>query len=247
MNTRTKAFTLSLSFHTLMAILAMGVVTQTRPVHEPIAIPLKTMNLVSLSNPSAEISPAPVPKEVSKPALLPPQPRIAPTTPAVVQPERVPLREAPVAAPVAPTAPAIAQPAPAAAPSVSTAEVRPSVSKTLAPPVIESAPAPTVEKKSRPDVNAVKKTFFAALRGKIQHQLRYPAAARRRGMEGDVNIRFVLENSGTIHDIDIRQGEAIFHEAAKMAVASASGIAIPEALSETLPTQIDLVLEFRLN
>ncbi|MCK9373930.1 MAG: TonB family protein [Sulfuricurvum sp.] len=244
MNTRTKAFTLSLSLHTLMAILAMGIVTQTRPLHEPIAIPLKTMNLVSLSNPSAEIAPAP--KQISKPAILPPQPRIAPLTP-VVQPDRALRKEAPVSAPLTQIVPTTAPSVPTAAPSTQAVEAHPVVSKSVSPPVSESAPAPTVEKKAKPDVNTAKKSFFAALRGKIQHQLRYPAAARRRGMEGDVTIRFVLENSGTIHDIDIRQGEAIFHEAAKTAVASASGIAIPEVLSETLPTQIDLVLEFRLN
>lgn len=244
MNTRTKAFTLSLSFHTLMAILAMGIVTQAHPPHEPIEIPLKTMNLVSLNTPSADIAPLPPLKQVSQPTVQPPQPRTPPVTP-VVQPDRIPLKEAPVSAPL--IAPATAPSVPAAAPSPQAAEAHPFVSKAVSPPAIEATPPATVEKKAKPDVNAAKKSFFAALRGKIQHQLRYPAAARRRGMEGDVNIRFVLESSGSIHDIDIRQGEAIFHDAAKMAVASASGITIPEVLSETLPTQIDLVLEFRLN
>jgi protein TonB len=97
------------------------------------------------------------------------------------------------------------------------------------------------------DFTAEKKSFFASLRTTIQHHLHYPTAARRRGMEGDIAVKFSLANDGTIHSISVQHGEAIFHNAAKTAVAAASGIDVPLTLTDSLPMEIELTLEFKLN
>lgn len=108
-------------------------------------------------------------------------------------------------------------------------------------------PSPPTKAQPKSDLTAEKKSFFASLRTTIQNHLRYPIAARRRGMEGDIAVRFSLANDGTIHSISVQRGETIFHNAAKTAVASASGIDVPKNLSDALPMEIELTLEFKLN
>ena len=65
-------------------------------------------------------------------------------------------------------------------------------------------------------------------------------------MEGEVGVRFTLSDNGSISSINILSGDAIFHNAAKAAVASASGISVPKNLADSLPIDIDLTLEFTL-
>jgi protein TonB len=133
----------------------------------------------------------------------------------------------------------------------------------IAPPIISNTPpiiavkpstapvAPPVQVPAKPvqkaDLTNEMQSFKASLRTKIKQLLQYPPSARRRGMEGEVNVHFVLENTGAIHDITINQGESIFHDAAKLAVASASGIKIPDQLSESFPKEMQLTLKFKLD
>lgn len=112
---------------------------------------------------------------------------------------------------------------------------------------VQTLPAPiAVASKPKIDIASEKRAFFSTLRSNIQRNLRYPSAARRRGMEGEVGVRFTLNDDGTIGSISVQSGESIFHNAAKAAVASASGIDVPKNLTESLPMEIDLMLEFKL-
>jgi periplasmic protein TonB len=65
-------------------------------------------------------------------------------------------------------------------------------------------------------------------------------------MEGEVSVRFTLLAGGNIGNISILSGETIFHNAAKAAVASASGMTLPKSLTDDLPLEINLGLEFKL-
>lgn len=103
---------------------------------------------------------------------------------------------------------------------------------------------PTLEIK--PNKTSEKRHFLASLRSSIQNNLHYPPAARRRGMQGEIAVRFILNKNGSIGRINILGGESIFHNAAKAAVASASGTTIPKNLTDSLPLEIDLTLEFTL-
>ncbi|MFY9141853.1 TonB family protein [Sulfuricurvum sp.] len=237
MNTTSKAFGVSLAFHSLMALFALLILsTFHTPTVQTFALPIKHITIVSLAQPSKIVSPpaeaAQPPKhtplsEVPKPKMAEP---LKPT-PVTVKP----LLTAPVVQSVAAPLPEVtAQPAVESKPVISTAAVQ---SPAQSP--IKSIP--------KVDTSAERNSFFASLRSNIQRHLRYPSAARRRGMEGDVNVRFTLTDSGMIRDVTVRQGESIFHEAAKRAVASASGIKVPAALSGSLPMEIELTLEFTLN
>ena len=236
MNTTSKAFGVSLAFHSLMALFALLMLSAFHtPKVQAFALPIKHITIVSLTQPSKIMSP---PTEVAqppkqKPIPETPKPKMAeplkPTQPTVVKPLVSTPQAQPVATPVQEVAAAVEP-----KPTISTATVQ------------SPAQSPT-KSVQKADLSAVKNSFFASLRSNIQRHLRYPSAARRRGMEGEVNVHFTLTDTGVIKNIAVRQGESIFHEAAKLAVASASGVKVPEVLGDSLPIEIDLTLEFTLN
>lgn len=225
---QTKAFGLSFALHTLMGLLAMLALTRMyHPVNLDV-IPMKHVALVTLS----QVIPTPIQPTPPAPAITTPspiQPLIKPIIPTKTQPavtQTIPVHSIP-------TVTHQAMPI----------ETKPTiVAETKVPPIQAAVPA-----KPKVDITAMKQSFYALLRTKIQQSLRYPFAARRVGKEGEVGVRFTLSNDGTIKGISVQRGEDIFHNAAKLAVASASGVKVPDALSETLPAEIDLTLEFKLN
>lgn len=228
MNTASKAFGLSLAFHSLMALFALLMLNTFHTPVLSLALPLKHVQLVSLSQASKILTPPLTPIVHTETAKMVPNtpPKELPVTPQKLSPAPQQVQTVPTPAPV-PTLPStLSKPTPAA----------------VATPI--QSP---VRAQPKADISAQKQSFFAHLRTKIQQNLRYPSAARRRGMEGEVSVQFVLENSGAIRDITIRDGDGIFHESAKLAVASASGVKIPEVLSDTFPTDVKLTLEFRLD
>jgi len=105
---------------------------------------------------------------------------------------------------------------------------------------------PTQQKSSQ--VSAVsddeKKRFLGLLRQTISKNIVYPVTARRRGMEGEVSARFVLQPDGTLGNIHIEGGNPIFHQPAINALSSTT-VKPPSAL--TLPLQITLTLSFKLD
>lgn len=235
MTTARKSFLLSLMFHTLMGSLAFMVLFQMRTPPPMLKVPLKHMTLVSLS----DSKPLPKRAELSEPtpAITPPQPTpikplvtqpIVPTKAINPQPATPPIQAVPST--TAPQTPVVS-PLPAVQHSVQTA------------PVADAAPPP----KAKVNTASELQSFKASLRTKIKQNLRYPSAARRRGMEGEVSVRFTVFADGSIREIAVRQGEDIFHNAAKAAVASSSGIDVPKSLTESLPMEMNLILEFKLN
>ncbi len=232
MTTARKSFALSLAFHTLMGSLAFLVLTQMDQPPKISRIPFKIMSL----SPAEHRIAIPVPKTdpiapaepIAKVVPTPEQPITKPLTPPTVAPQSVAMQPAPIQAP----APTVIAPIPKA---ISTPQ-----------PVVAAAPIAAPKPEVKPDNGSEKRALLASLRSTIQNNLRYPSAARRRGMEGDVNVRFTLLSGGAIGSVSILSGESIFHNAAKAAVESASGIAIPKSLADDLPLEINLGLEFNL-
>lgn len=227
-----KSFLLSLAFHALMGSLAFFVLFQMHTPPPMVKISLQHMTLVSLNDS------APVPKTEK---IVSPKPDITPPMPIK------PLKSEP-----APSAKALnSKPSPVqTAPSQTLSQVQSVSAPPSSQPSVQNAPAAeAVQAPAKPkiDIATEKRAFFASLRSTIQNHLRYPTAARRRGMEGEVGVRFSLADNGTISAVSIRHGEEIFHNAVRAAVASASGISVPKTLVDSLPMEIDLVLEFKLN
>ncbi len=232
-----KSFLVSLAFHALMGSLAFVVLVQMRTPPPMMKIETKHIMILSLT----DSAPKPkhqeirdIPAQVTPPAPPKPQPIAAkPLTPQ----------------PIIPAKAQIPQPTPIQT-SVLTTPTPIVSTPPLVQRTIQNAPAAEVAQtppKPKVDLAAEKRSFYAQLRTTIQNNLRYPSAARRRGMEGEVGIRFTIHNNGSIGSIMIQSGESIFHTAAKTAVASASGIHVPDKLTDSMPMEIALTLEFRLN
>lgn len=233
MNTTSKAFGVSLAFHSLMALFALLMLNAMHPPHQTFSLPMKHITLVSLTKkidaetPLAQQMPPP-PPSVTTPAVKP----SVKTTPLLEK-----------------TVPMIAQTPTTTPTPVSQIQPAPSVeTKPITAPAPISTPAQSPIK-APPKANTASElqSFKASLRTKIKQNLRYPPSARRRGMEGEVSVRFTVFGDGSIRDISVRQGEEIFHNAAKAAVASSSGIDVPKSLTDSLPMEMDLTLEFNLN
>ncbi|HLD24183.1 MAG TPA: TonB family protein [Sulfuricurvum sp.] len=222
MTTARKSFLVSLTFHALMGSLAFFLLTQMHTPPPKVKIPLQPMMLVSLSH----SKPTPKQPQSSKPipAVTAQQPIAKQVTPQPIPPAKsIPQSVQTLSSPVATPTPAVQH-------------------------AIQNIPTPaTVPSKPKIDLAAEKRLFFTSLRSTIQNHLRYPSAARRRGMEGEVDVRFTLANDGSINTVSIQRGEAIFHNSVKTAVSSASGIDIPKNLADSLPMEIELTLEFKLN
>jgi len=228
MTTARKSFLVSLTFHALMGSLAFFVLVQMRtPPPMMMKISPKHMMLVSLS-PS---KPTPKQPQISKPipVVTPQQPITKQVTMQPIIPTKsIPQSVQTISTPVTPPTPVVSPPA-------------------AQPPIQSIQALPSAPSKPKIDTASEKRAFFNALRANIQHQLRYPSAARRRGMEGEVGIRFMISSNGEINGISVQRGEGIFHNAAIAAVNAASGIDIPKNLTDSMPLEIDLTLEFKLN
>ncbi len=234
MTTARKSFLFSLMLHTLMGSLAFMALIQMRTPPPMLKIQLQHMTLVSLSK-STPITP-------KKPEVSEPAPEITPPTP--IQPL--------VAQPIIPTKAINPQPTTLpvqTAPSTITTQTPVISTPQVVQHNVQTAPVADVAPPPRAKVNTSSElqSFKASLRSKIKQNLRYPSAARRRGLEGEVLVRFTVFGDGSIRDISVRQGEDIFHTAAKAAVTSSSGIDVPKSLTESLPMEMDLALEFKLN
>lgn len=240
MKTYSKAFGISLGFHTLMALLAVAALTMMHRPSEPVPLSLKHVTLIALSETSE-----PALQNIDHPVPLIPKTVPAPAKPSTVSVSKpLPAQSSPLPKTITP-APAQSISAPAQPPSPAEKRYIAEEASAVPSPLPSAASLPKAQPKV--DIDAEKKSFYALLRATIQKHLRYPISARRRGMEGEVNVAFVLENTGIIRDVNVRRGESIFHDAARLAVASASGVKVPDALSQTLPAEIELILEFRLN
>ena len=230
MNTTSKAFGVSFAFHSLMALFALLILNAMHPPLQTFALPMKHITLLSLSKKYDAATP--LAQQMPPPATTPTVKPIVKTTPL---PEKtVPMiSQSPV---TTPTPVSQIQPVP----SVETKPI------TAPAPIFTPAQSPI---KAQPKANTASElqSFKASLRTKIKQDLRYPPSARRRGMEGEVAVRFTVFRDGSIRDISIRQGEEIFHNAAEAAVASSSGIDVPKSLTDSLPMEMDLVLDFKLN
>jgi len=159
------------------------------------------------------------------------------------RPEPEPVKAAPKAppprAPVAPPAkpepkpePRKAKPAPAAP-----------------PPATPPASAAAASRGSVADpalIERAKAAYLHRLAALIEQHKHYPKAARRRRIEGAVQVSFSLHAEGRVSAIHITQGHRLLHEAAQAALEAAQPLPPPPA-GVTLPLPIQFEMQFQLN
>jgi len=96
---------------------------------------------------------------------------------------------------------------------------------------------------SRVDPNK-KSQFLSKIRAKINRAKSYPRIARKRGMQGIVNIKFTILKNGRVGRISLT-GPKVFHNSAKRAVKKAFPISVKNA-PLSLPTTVNLSLRYQL-
>jgi protein TonB len=90
--------------------------------------------------------------------------------------------------------------------------------------------------------------YRAALRRRIQEVLRYPSAARRRGLSGTVELEIVVQPSGAIADVAVVDSSShrILDEAALEAVLNLPRLPFPDGLQpRSLTVRLPVVFELR--
>ena len=85
--------------------------------------------------------------------------------------------------------------------------------------------------------------FLAAIREKINQHKSYPRIAKKRGMQGAVNVKFTILSSGKVAQITV-SGPKIFHASAEHAVQSAFPIDVKKA-PLSLPTTVSITLQYK--
>jgi len=91
---------------------------------------------------------------------------------------------------------------------------------------------------------AQKNQFLANIREKINKHKSYPRIAKKRGMQGTVDVKFTILSNGNVGNIIIN-GPKVFHNSARSAVKSAFPINVKNA-PVALPKSINIKLRYQI-
>lgn len=181
---------------------------------------------------------------------------LAPGRPAVPEPEPPPTPETrPVAEPTPPPEPApkpevrqkplpepVTRPRPT---SSKVAEIAEPVEEQIAASTYPEAP---VDKPAlaRVVLENEQESYLRQLLAHIDNHKFYPRSARRRGMEGEIQVAFYLRSDGSITGLQIKGGSKVLRKAAKQAVQQALTLPPPPE-SMRLQEQIRFGMVYRLD
>jgi protein TonB len=107
------------------------------------------------------------------------------------------------------------------------------------------SPIPTTASQQQAQQQKLKQQYLALVMQQVEQQKRYPKAARRRGIEGMVQVSFVIQSDGSIQNIQLQQGANVLQKAAQKAVSKASPFPAPPS-SLPLPISCHFNMQFRL-
>ena len=91
---------------------------------------------------------------------------------------------------------------------------------------------------------AQKNQFLASIRAKINKHKSYPRIAKKRGMQGSVDVKFTILSNGNVGNISVK-GPKVFHKSARKAVKSAFPINVKNA-PVALPQSINIKLLYQI-
>ena len=88
----------------------------------------------------------------------------------------------------------------------------------------------------------VRESFLARLLAHIDSHKFYPRSARRRGVNGEVQVSFYLLRDGTIRDLQITGSSKVLRQAARQAIHNALSLPHPpEALGLQEPIRFGMI------
>jgi protein TonB len=116
---------------------------------------------------------------------------------------------------------------------------------------VETPPTPVVTQpvvQPKVDKSAKRRAFLKAVRGKIVRNKKYPPTARRRHIEGSVEVMFDIGTDGSISNIQFLNGKRILQKSVRRAILNSSPLLVPNSLQSELPIYgISVVVHFKLN
>ncbi len=96
------------------------------------------------------------------------------------------------------------------------------------------------------DLSELKNLYIAQLLRHIEQYKHYPIPARRRGIEGLVQVSFTLSENGRIHDLRVEGGHNLLNKATQRAIEKALPLpASPESID--LPIRLSFNLKYSLS
>lgn len=177
---------------------------------------------VSLTFPTP---PAPVPEEVPEPDPEPPAPEPEPEPP---KPKPKP-EPRPEPKPIPKRRPSPTPPPPAQ---------QPSQAPVAAEQTMAGLPDPA-------RVSQLREQYLSRLLGHIEAHKFYPTLARRRGLEGVIQVTFTLECGGGVRGVKVAGGHGVLQKAAEEAVLKAQPLPRPPK-EVPCPLQVSYGMEFNL-
>ncbi len=109
-----------------------------------------------------------------------------------------------------------------------------------------STVAKEVQRKVAKDSNVVKRTYLSKILTIIEGNKYYPRIARRRGVEGNIQVSFILKDDGYINGLDASGGPLLLRRAAKQAVKKS--LPLPTTPNEIeYPMHVSYAMQFKLN
>lgn len=125
----------------------------------------------------------------------------------------------------------------------------------------KSAPVPVVEPEPEPvvteaavvqtagdpqELERARQHYLGKLLAHIEEQKYYPRAARRRGLQGVIQVSFVLHEDGSISGLHVENGHDVLQKAAEDAVKAA--LPLPRPTRDVqCPLTVSYGMEFKLN
>ena len=102
---------------------------------------------------------------------------------------------------------------------------------------------------SKPNLDEIKakqNIFFTKLRNKINENKRYPRSARRRGIEGNVEVKFYVQRDGGVKNIKFISGKKIFKNSALKAIEKSFPIEVDKSLF-SFPKEFKISIKYILS
>ena len=221
---RTAALAVSIGLHAIWLINGGGAPTVAQPLQQPSQT---VTRLVFAAPKPVPEQPAPIPEPKSEPI-----------------PELEPVVEKPVKKEIK-----VAKKKPAPKPVEKKAEPEPVEEPVVEPPVQAVASAPEPMQPPAVDeglLEEIKQRYLAELMAHIEAHKWYPKAARRRGIQGEVQVSFILLPDGSIKDIEVKNGPEVLVAAAGSAVNKA--LPMPRPPSQVhCPLHCEFSMRFALN
>jgi len=104
----------------------------------------------------------------------------------------------------------------------------------------------TEQRVSTEEISKKREVYFHLLKQMIEKNKYYPPNAIRRGIEGDLKIKFIISNNGNLISIEKIEGNRVFHTSIKEAISNSFPLLPPKNILVE-DTVLNLVISYKLN